>query len=385
MIRFLTAGESHGKAITTIAEGFPAAIQLTENHINAELSRRKDSVGRGGRVDIESDKAEILSGVRDGKTLGGPIAVLVENKDWKKNISEITTPRPGHADLPGMMKYGFSDARNVLERASARETIARVVVGAIARRMLEAFDIHITSYVSQIGNVKCLEKDYKYDDLKDIDPLTRCPDKEASLKIYEEVEKARKEGDSLGGVFKVLAYNVPPGLGSHVHWDRRLDGQFAMALMSIPAIKSVEVGAGKNVADLMGSQVMDEIFYEDKKGYYRNTNNMGGIEGGMSNGETITLTSAMKPIPTIKKALKTVNTKTLKQETAHYERSDVCAVPRAAIIAESMTAIVLSNAMTEKFGGDTLNEMLAAYKRYIKSIKWSRLVESKVDESKVGT
>lgn len=386
MIRYLTAGESHGKAIIGIVEGIPASIHLTEDHINTELQKRKDSVGRGGRGAIESDSAEIISGVRNGLTLGSPITVLIKNKDWVKWASimdvsgsreeetdKIVTPRPGHADLAGMMKYGFDDARNILERASARETAARVAIGAIAKQILGEFGISITSYVTQIGKILySKDGDLKLEDIENADPMTRCPDEEVSSQFYEEVEGAQINGDSLGGIFKILVFHVPPGIGSYVHWDRRLDGQLAMALMSIPAIKSVEVGMGKNIAGLRGSEAMDEIFFDNKKGFHRKTNNMGGIEGGMSNGETIILSAAMKPIPTIKKALRTVNTETLKPQTAHYERSDVCAVPRAAVIGESVTAFAIANAMMEKFGGDTKEEMLAAYKRYIKSIKWVR-------------
>lgn len=386
MIRYLTAGESHGKAIVGIVEGVPASIHLTEDHINIELQKRKDSVGRGGRGIIEPDNVEIISGIRNGLTLGSPITVIVKNKDWEKwasvmNISgsqeeetdKIVTPRPGHADLAGMMKYGFDDARNVLERASARETAARVAIGAIAKQILREFDISVASYVTRIGKVSYTDKaGLSLEDIENADPMTRCPDEEISKLFYKEVEAAKKDGDSLGGIFKILVFSVPPGIGSHVHWDRRLDGQLAMALMSIPGIKSVEVGMGKNIAGLKGSEAMDEIFFDNKKGFYRRTNNMGGIEGGMSNGETIALSAAMKPIPTIKKALRTINIETLKPETAHYERSDVCAVPRAAVIGESMVAIAIANAIIEKFGGDTKEEMLATYRRYIKSIKWDR-------------
>lgn len=384
MIRFLTAGESHGKAVTGIAEGFPAGVEITEDFINSELQRRRDSVGRGGRAKIEPDTATLLSGVRGGITIGSPITVSVKNNDypnWEEtmasssNINEepyrIYKPRPGHADLPGLMKYSFSDARNVLERASARETVARVAIGAIAIKMLQPFGIIISSYVNQIGKAVCpSQADLSRDALANMDPLTRCPDEQTSKSMYEEVEKAKTNGDSLGGLFTVLVYGVPPGLGSYVHWDRRLDANLAQAIMSIPAIKSVEVGAGRSVAELPGSQVMDEILFDTNRGFFRSTNNMGGIEGGMSNGETISITAAMKPIPTIKKGLKTVDLHSKSVETAHYERSDVCAVPRAAVIGESMAALVVANALIEKFGGDSVEEMLSAFNNYKSKILW---------------
>lgn len=386
MIRILTAGESHGKAVTGIADGFPAGISVTEAYINSELQKRRDSVGRGGRAQIEPDGVTLLSGVRGGITIGSPITVYVENKDWPNwesamNASgpveeepyKVSKPRPGHADLPGVMKFGFKEARNVLERASARETVARVAIGAIAKQMLEPFGIRISSYVRQIGSVVCPDQDHlSFEDLENIDPLTRCPDKHASDLMYQEVEKAKDNGDSLGGLFTVLIYGAPPGMGSYVHWDRRLDANLSMAIMSIPAIKSVEIGIGKAVAEMPGSQVMDEIMHDPSKGFYRSTNNMGGIEGGMSNGETILLTAAMKPIPTIRKGLRTVNLENDQPEIAHYERSDVCAVPRAAVIGESMAAIVMANAVIEKFGGDALAEMLTAFNNYKKQIKWVR-------------
>ncbi|OGI02992.1 MAG: chorismate synthase [Candidatus Melainabacteria bacterium GWF2_37_15] len=330
--RFLTAGESHGKCLTAIIEGVPAGFNIDVGNINKALVRRQEGYGRGGRMKIEKDRVIINSGVRHGYTTGAPVTLVIENKDWenwKTTMSvepvdteekKITNVRPGHADLAGIIKYGLDDVRDVLERSSARETAMRVAVGAFVMEILREFGISIES--------KC-----------EIDTTA--------------IDKAREEGDTLGGMFEVIAKNVPVGLGSHVHWDRRLDGKIAQAIMSIPAIKSVSIGLGEDVARLPGSKVHDEINID----YTRKTNNAGGIEGGMSNGMPIVVKAAMKPIPTLKKPLKSVDIATGKEHIAHYERSDVCALEAASVVGEAMLAIVLIDAFLEKFGGDSKREM----------------------------
>jgi len=330
--RFLTAGESHGKCLTAIIEGVPAGFEINIDNINSALARRQEGYGRGGRMKIEKDRVIINSGVRHGRTTGAPVTLVIENKDWvnwqttmsiepvSTEEKKITNVRPGHADLSGILKYGLDDVRDVLERSSARETAMRVAVGAFAMEILRPFGIC----------VKC-----------------RCEvDKQA-------IDRAREAGDSLGGMFELVAENVPVGLGSHVHWDRRLDGRIAQAVMSIPAIKSVSIGLGEGVAVRPGSQVHDEINTD----YTRKTNNAGGIEGGMSNGMPITVKAAMKPIPTMKKPLKSVDIATGEEHIAHYERSDVCALEAAGVVGEAMLAIVLVDAFLEKFGGDSLKEI----------------------------
>lgn len=391
MLRFITTGESHGKGLIGILEGIPAGLPITSQYIDTQLRRRQSGYGRGERMKIESDHAEILSGVRHGKTTGSPISIFIENKDWKNwqeimavepvkvNIKRVTRPRPGHADLAGVLKYGHDDIRNILERSSARETAMRVAIGALARRLLEEFNIIIGSYVLSIGG-----KGFSHYEFKDIwhDPQklletfkkaetseVRCPDDNQTLEIKKHIDQASKEGNTIGGVFEVFAINVPPGLGSHIQWDRRLNARLMMALSSIQAIKAVEIGAGTLAGLLKGSEVMDEIFYESDRGYFRKTNYAGGIEGGISNGMPIIARLTMKPIPTLKRPLKSVDIVSHEPVEASYERSDVCAVPAASVIAEAMLGLVIAQAFLEKFGGDNIEETRANYNSYIKGLK----------------
>ena len=379
IIRYLTSGESHGKALTGILEGMPAGLELSEEYINQQLKRRQLGYGRGGRMKIETDRVKILSGVRFGKTLGSPITFVIENKDWENwketmsisptesDIEKVTIPRPGHADFAGTIKYGHDDIRNVLERSSARETAVRVAVGSAARRLLEEFEIFIVSHVIQIKDVRSTLR-LENIGLKEINVLAdkspvRCLDKKVELQMMNAIDDAKTNGDSVGGIAEIIASGLPIGLGSHVHWDRRMDGQIAQAMMSIPAIKGVEIGAGFQSASLSGSQMHDEIFYDDKSkdsrkmGFYRKTNNAGGIEGGITNGEPIVLRIAMKPIPTLTIPLNSVDIFTKAPAKAHKERSDTCAVPSAAVVAESVLALVLANAFLEKYGSDNIEEI----------------------------
>lgn len=391
MLRFLTAGESHGKGLTGILEGIPAGLSLSSEYINTQLRRRQSGYGRGGRMKIESDHAEILSGVRHGKTTGSPISLYIENKDWKNwqdimavgsvktDIKKITRPRPGHADLAGLLKYGHDDIRNILERSSARETAMRVALGAVARKFLEEFNIIIGSYVLSIGgrgfnhyefkdiwhNPQRLLETFKKAEASEV----RCPDGNLTLEIKELIDQASKEGNTLGGIFEVFAINVPPGLGSHIQWDRRLNARLMNALSSIQAIKAVEIGAGTLAGISKGSEVMDEIFYEPEKGYFRKTNFAGGIEGGISNGMPVIARLSMKPIPTLKRPLRSVDISTHDAVEASYERSDICAVPAASVIAEAMLALVIAQAFLEKFGGDSIEETRANYNSYMEILK----------------
>lgn len=371
-IKFLTAGESHGKGLSGILEGFPAGVPLTESEIAKDLARRQMGHGRGGRMTIEKDHAEILTGVRHGHTLGSPIALWIQNRDWENwkedrmshtapetPVQEVTLPRPGHADLPGVQKYGFTDIRNVLERSSARETAMRVAIGAVCRVFLKELGIDVYSHVIQIGPVKA-EKDLREveDDVNttaDASPV-RCLDDKAAKGMIAHIDETRRAGDSIGGVFEVLATGLPVGLGSYTHWDRKLDARLAAAMMSINAMKSVSIGDGLDVGAVTGSQVHDEII-KDKGKIHRATNHAGGIEGGMSNGETIQVQVVMKPIPTLAKPLRSVDIKNGKPGMAHKERTDACAVPAASVIGEAMMAIVLADAVLEKFGGDSLEQV----------------------------
>jgi chorismate synthase len=379
MLRILTAGESHGPACLAIIEGLPAGIRLGVEDVNNELKRRHSDFGRGGRKHIEKDKAEILAGVRYGKTLGSPVALMIKNLDfanWREVMdleevenpsSPITTPRPGHADLAGALKYGQDDIRNISERASARETISRVMAGAVVKRMLAEFDIKIASHTVGIGSVALEKSDYTFDEVAkvfDSDPDIRCIDLKTSQKMKEAIEEARARKDTLGGVVEVMAAGVPVGLGSVMHYDRRLDGRIAQALMSIPSAKAVEIGNAVSGSAMFGSEFQDPISYD--KGFTRKTNNAGGIEGGMSNGENIVCRVYHKPISTLGNPLETVDMATLKPAKASAERSDICAVPRAGVISEAMLALVLAEAMMEKFGGDSINEMKRNYSAYIK-------------------
>lgn len=381
MFRFLTAGESHGAALIAVIDGVPAGLGLTEAHIDADLVRRQLGFGRGARMKIESDKAEILSGVRFGKTIGSPIAVKIANRDWaswqdkmavagESSEPPLTAPRPGHADLAGVLKTGQSDIRNVLERASARETAARVAGGAVAKEILKELDIFIVSHVVQIGDVKsAIEERPLPKDLAVVDRSpVRCFNEEASEQMVAAIEAARDDKDTLGGVFETLVYGVFPGLGGYRQWDERLNANLTRALMSIPAIKAAEVGDGLSLAALRGSQAHDEIFYDKKRGFYRLTNRAGGIEGGMSNGETIILKAAMKPIPTLGSPLKSVDIKSKEEVLAGRERADICAVPAAAVIGEAVVAIELVKAVQQKFGGDSIVELKANVAAYLERV-----------------
>ena len=373
-IKFLTAGESHGKGLTGILEGFPACVEISESEIALDLARRQLGHGRGGRMKIETDHAEIMSGVRHGRTLGSPIALWIQNKDWenwKKDrmsieapeapVKQVTLPRPGHADLAGVQKFGFDDIRNVLERSSARETAMRVALGSVCRIFLKELGIEIASHVTQIGPEKAdqVEKTdlRKMNTIADDSPV-RCLDTNAESKMIDHIDELRKSGDSIGGVFEVLASGVPAGLGSHTHWDRKLSARITAAMMSINAMKSVSIGDGLDVADSPGSQVHDEIIKQGDQ-VQRATNHAGGIEGGMSNGELIQVQVWMKPIPTLAKPLRSVDIVSGEEGLAHKERTDACAVPAASVIGEAMLALVLTDAILEKFGGDSLEQVKA--------------------------
>ena len=370
-IKYLTAGESHGKGLSGIIEGLPAGIPLSENMLATDLSRRQMGHGRGGRMKIEKDHAEILSGVRHGYTLGSPIALWIKNRDWEnwkadrmshtepdESVPPVTLPRPGHADLAGVQKYGFDDIRNVLERSSARETAMRVALGGVCKAFLSELGIQIQSHVTRIGPVNAPEVTDIHDKINgeaDASP-TRCLDEAATREMVDHIDTTRKAGDSIGGEFEVLATGVPVGLGSHTHWDRKLDARLAYALMSINAMKSVKVGDNLDVAAAPGSQVHDEIIKRGE-GLGRATNHAGGIEGGMSNGEAIRARVVMKPIPTLARPLRSVDLLTNEEGSAHKERTDACAVPAASVVGEAMMALVLADALLEKFGGDSLEQV----------------------------
>lgn len=387
MLQYLTAGESHGKSLVVIIEGIPANLKINIEEINDQLRERQVGFGRGDRMKIEKDHVEILAGVRHNWTLGSPISLVIPNKDWENwqqimapiiepatiiEYEETTTsPRPGHADLAGAIKYGHKDLRNVLERASARETAARVAVGAIAKILLRQFDIQVISQVIQIGKIKANVEDKSFEEIKEriLISLLRCADKEKEIEMLKVIEQAKEEGDTVGGIFEVIAVGVPIGLGSYSQWDRRLDGRLAFSVMSIPAIKGVEIGLGFECAEMPGSAVHDEIFYTKHKGYLRKTNHAGGLEGGITNGQPIVLRAAMKPIPTLRKPLASVNFETKEFTMASYERSDVCAVPSASVVGEAAIAIELCKAMQEKFAGDSIQEMKKNYQNYMEYIK----------------
>lgn len=376
MLRFLTAGESHGPALVTIVEGLPAGMPCDREGLAAELARRRLGFGRGNRMKIEQDELEILAGVRHGRTLGSPVAILIRNTEWPRWSEEMspdpgeprrlmTTPRPGHADLTGMLKYDTKDARNILERASARETAARTAAGYLAKRLLEAAGVSVLSHIVAIGRAQSREESLPVPgDLSAIDASpVRAFGSGSEAAMVAEIERAAADRDTLGGVAEVLAYGLPPGIGSYVHWERRLDARLAGALMSIQAMKAVEVGDGLETARRRGSEAHDEIFYEDG-GFTRSTGRAGGTEGGMSTGGTLRVRVAMKPISTVMRPLRTVDVVTKQPETAFRERSDVCAVPAAGVVAEQMTAIVLAQEMQRKFGGDTLADFTAGVEAY---------------------
>jgi len=382
--RFLTAGESHGKGLSMVVEGVPAGLPLAESDIAADLARRQGGYGRGGRMKIEKDHAEITAGVRHGLTLGSPIALWVQNRDWvnwtekmavapvEGELERITRMRPGHADLPGAIKYGFDDVRNVLERASARETAARVAVGAVAKRLLAEFGVTFRSHTLSIGPVRAPSAAPDEIDWEGVesDPV-RCADAAAGEAMVAAINAAKPDGDTLGGEVEVRVSGIPIGLGSHVHWDRKLDGRIAQAICSINAFKAVGFGLGFEGAGMRGSKVHDVILPVDQwKGlpWRHATNNHGGIEGGMSTGEDIVVRAAIKPIPTLAHPLPSVDLDTGAEVLAHYERSDVCVVPAGGVVAEAMVAIVLADAWLEKFGGDTLAELHAGHRHYLETI-----------------
>ncbi|MCP4306869.1 MAG: chorismate synthase [bacterium] len=380
MLRFLTAGESHGPGLVTIVEGLPSGLAVSADDLAAELARRRLGLGRGRRMALEKDEIEIMGGVRFGKTLGSPVAVIVRNTEWPKWEREMSTaagaskrplqtPRPGHADLAGMIKYDTRDARDILERASARETAARTVVGYLAKALLNAIDVNIVSHVVAIGEASVADTPVPTAaDSAEIDASpVRAFDKDAEAAMVTAIEKAKDDRNTLGGVFEVLAYGLPIGIGSHVHWDRRLDAALGEAMMSIQAVKGVEVGDGYEMAATPGSSAHDEIYHEDG-GFTRKTNRAGGLEGGMTIGDVVRVRAAMKPISTVMRPLDTVNVVTKEAEKAFRERSDVCAVPAAAIVGEQMVAFVLANEIQRKFGGDTIKELRGAVGAYRKHV-----------------
>ena len=377
--RFLTSGESHGKCLTAIIEGIPAGFKIKSSVINEDLARRQVGYGRGGRMQIEKDTVEIKSGIRFGKTTGAPICLEIRNKDYEnwQDVMEVenleyptqdalrkieeksfTTVRPGHADYAGSIKYNFKDLRNVLERSSARKTAIEVAVGSIAKQILKEFGIMGFAHVTQIGNVKLdfYPKTYTLIKEKAEASDVRCADELTSDRMRNAIDEAAEAGDTLGGKFEVIFGNLPVGLGSYVHWDKALDGRLAQAIMSIPAVKAVEIGAGVDAAYLRGSQMHDELFVKNNK-VYRTTNNAGGLEGGMTNGEAIVVKGTMKAIPTMRKSLATVNIENMEPASAHFERSDTCAVPACAVVAEARVAIIIADALLAKLGGDNFEEI----------------------------
>ena len=387
MLRFTTAGESHGRALVAIVEGLPAGMPVDVDQINHELKRRQLGYGRGGRMKIEQDQVEILSGVRHGLTLGSPVAVMIENKDWANWTDVMATdpreiapeksrrlkrPRPGHADLPGGQKFGARDLRNILERASARETAARVACGAFARQLLATFGAEVRSHVIQLGGIPEKPLGLTWEEISGIaeDAPLHCADSEAQQRMIELIDQKREAGDTLGGVFEIVAQGVIPGLGSHTAWDLKLDGRLAQAVMSIPAVKAVSIGAGVEASSLPGSEVHDEIAYNDEtKEFIRETNRAGGLEGGITNGEEVRIRGHLKPLSTLRRPLRSVDIDTKREESAAFERSDITAVPAAGVIGEAMVALVLASAMREKFGGDSLGEMrrnLEAYREQLR-------------------
>ncbi|MEA3240336.1 MAG: chorismate synthase [Pseudomonadota bacterium] len=386
MLTYLTAGESHGPQLTAIISGIPAGLSLSEDQINHDLTRRQQGYGRGRRMQIETDQIAFKSGVRFGKTTGNPLTLVILNRDWTNWQQEmstsaadedqahpITRPRPGHADLAGCLKFNQRDARNILERASARETAIRVAVGAVCKALLQSFSITFFSYVTAIGihelKPEILQKDDEQLSILAESSLFRVPDPSLEGKLKESVDKAKQEGDSLGGRFRIIARGLPAGIGSHSQYDRKLDGRLAQAVMSIQAIKGVEIGLGFKAAQTPGSQVHDEINYEQSRGFYHLSNNAGGIEGGISNGEDIIVTAAMKPIPTLYRPLQSVDLISKQPFQASVERSDTCAVPAAAVVGEAVVAIEIARLLMEKFGGDFIEETMAHYQKYLDHLR----------------
>lgn len=382
MFRFTTAGESHGRALVAIVEGLPAGLPIDIEHINHELWRRQQGYGRGARMKIEQDRVEILSGVRHGHTLGSPVALMIENKDWEnwqevmateaidmpaEKSRRVKRPRPGHADLAGGLKYDARDLRNVLERASARETAARVACGGFAKQLLAEFGVEIRSHVIQLGGIPDKPLELTFNQIAAIpkDSPLNCADKDAQQKMIDLIDQKKSEGDTLGGVFEVVARGILPGLGSHTSWDQKLDGRLAQAIMSIHAVKAVAIGAGFEASSLPGSEVHDEISYSGESNQFtRATNRAGGLEGGVTNGEEIRVRGHLKPISTLRRALRSVDIDTKHEEKAAFERSDITVVPAAGVIGEAMIALTLAAAMREKFAGDSLGEMKRNFAGY---------------------
>src|SRR5271169_5984940 len=390
MLKFYTAGESHGQALLAFVSGLPAGLPVDVGFINHELHRRQLGYGRGGRQKIEKDRADIFAGVRHGQTIGAPIALRIENRDWanwEKFLpvedsaeaqvaaleKKLVAPRPGHADLAGSQKFNFHDARYVLERASARETAARVAAGAFAKLLLREFGTEIASHTIQVGHVR-LERAATWQKIhavsSDLDSALRCFDAATQEKMKAEVDAALKAGNTVGGIFEIVAHNVPVGLGSHSQWDEKLDGRLAQALMSVQAVKAVEIGAGVAAAGSYGSEVQDEIFYEKAaRRFRRSTNRAGGLEGGITNGEDVVIRGYLKPISTLRQALQTADMVTKEPVSAAYERSDWCVVPAGAVAGEAMIALVLADAFLQKFGGDSLSEMRRNFDNYVRQIE----------------
>jgi len=384
-VRLITAGESHGPGLTCIVEGLPAGLELSEEQINRDMSRRQLGHGRGGRMKIERDSAQVTGGVRHGRTLGGPVALQIANRDyanWEERMSpwpasaevaQVHLPRPGHADLVGTQKYKHSDVRNILERASARETAARVAGGALLKALLRALGVEVHSHVIQIGSVRAPQPQAALEpgDFAGVDESpVRCLDAEASRAMVREIDELRRANESLGGVFEVQAFGLVPGVGSHVSWEERLDGRLGMAICSIQAIKGFSIGDAFTLAGLPGSQAHDEIFYSADRGYFRETNRAGGLEGGMTDGQPLIVRAAMKPLPTLTKPLRSVDTETHEPAQALRERTDSCTVPAAGVVGEAMVAVVLAQAYREKFGGDHIDDMLEALAAYRQRIGW---------------
>jgi chorismate synthase len=390
MLRFSTAGESHGEALVAMLSGIPAGLPVDQAFVDRELWRRQQGYGRGGRMRIERDSARFVSGVRHGKTIGSPVAILLENKDWK-NWSEalpvdtgdaaahreVKSPRPGHADLAGALKYNFPEARYVLERASARESAARVAVGAVAKTFLHQLEIEVLSHVIAVSSARVEAADIGWEKIRSLygrdEVLLNCADEEAEKRMKEQVDQALRTGDSVGGVFEVIAHNVPPGLGTYANWDERLDAQLAAAVMSLQAVKAVEIGSAVEAAHSFGSAVHDQIAYNRSKprftGFGRKSNHAGGIEGGISNGEDVVIRGYIKPISTLRRPLESVDFKSREPVKAAYERSDVCVVPAAGVGAEAMVALTLARSALEKFGGDSMVEITRNFRNYLQQLK----------------
>ena len=385
-LRFITAGESHGPGLTAIVEGLPAGLELRPEDLDVDMARRQLGHGRGGRMKIEKDRAFVTSGVRHGRTLGSPVALRIENRDyanWEErmnpwpvdaDVAEVHLPRPGHADLAGVQKYGFTDVRNVLERASARETAARVAAGGLARAFLGALGVTVFSHVTRIGSAVAPQPErLEPADFEGVDESpVRCLDAEATKAMVDEINTTRKANESLGGVFEVRAFGLVPGLGSHVSWEERLDGRLGQAIMSIQAMKGVGIGDGFDLAGRVGSLAHDEIFWSEERGYFRETNRAGGVEGGMTTGDPVIVRGAMKPLPTLTKPLRSVDIATKEPAQALRERTDSCTVPAAGVVGESMVALVLASAYRDKFGGDHIDDVRAALSAYEERIGWRR-------------